>query len=257
MNILITGHRGYIGRHVHASFNGTPGVKVYGMERVLSHDMFETMETKMNAFDIDTVIHCGGIRDSNWDHPEIFFFNTQCTNRLAQLCHYHEAKLVFLSSSLAKDPDSFYGFSKRLSEDYINNFSVDACILRLCNVWGLEQNVFHALWSVPTKILTHTLYHVFDIERDYIHVTDVVNAIHLAIAHKGTYDVGTGETQSPMELCNYVDYTGAKVANPEDILERDIPKRLVAEHMLTGFNPTPFIERWEEERDAIKLRHAS
>ena len=262
MRLLVTGHKGYIGSHVVKSFQDTPGVQIRGLERPRQgreSDEAFSPEHAFRDFDPTHVVHCGGIRDSNYDKPDILKWNTDSTNHLASLANFYGAHFVFLSTNLAGHRESFYGWSKYLSERYLlDAFPSDAsiCILRLQGVWGLEGVSEPDDRSVPTQILERRLRYVFDIERDYIHIDDVISAIHLAFAERGgPYAVGTGEMQKPLDLCRDIGYDGFIQATPEKILGRSIPFTTVVagndEERLPGFVPVSFAERWrlaKEER---------
>ena len=257
MKVLVTGHSGYIGRHVMASFRGTPGVTVVGFDRVESDKMVETQSSVMSNFNPDIVVHCGAIRDSQWTHPEIFFWNTQMTHYMAKECVARGAHLIFLSTGLAYDPLSHYAWSKSLAEQLLEIYDdFDPCILRITNVWGNEEAVPPTQRSVPTQILERQLEYVFDIHRDYVHVEDVVNAIHLAVSESGLYDVGTGTAYSPIQLAQDVGYD-VQVGRPEVVLGMELPKVVLAKHLLPGFVPVPFEERWKEEKDARNIRNTA
>lgn len=251
--ILITGDKGYIGRHLMASYEGLSGVLVRGLDkRDMLEDPLTCLYRVLDNFEPEVVIHCGAIRDSSYGEPDIHYWNTYFTNRLAYQCAGAKVHLVFLSSCLAEHPLTHYGWSKRLSEEYLEALSYgDYCVLRLFNVWGHERLVDPRCWSVPTQILQKRLKYLFDIERDYVHVLDVVRAIRIAVDTCGRYDVGTGYVQTPHSLAASVGYR-AEHAIPEKVLGASIPHRLCASlenpWVLPGWKPKPFALRWEEER---------
>lgn len=250
MRILITGHRGYIGWHLMKSYEDIPGVDVQGLER--SDRLMLDIENSLHDFEPDVVVHCGAIRDSMYANTDIFIYNTQFTNRLAFRCMELGVHFVFTSSCLSENPSSLYAWSKRLSEDFIKALNWrDYCILQLFNVWGLERRVPFDKRSVPTQILEKRLPWIFDIKRDYIHVTDVVRALRVAIDTKGDYQVGTGEILTPKMLCDDVGHQ-ATLRDAKAVLGMEIPRSLRAETespcILPGWKPRPFAERWEEEK---------
>lgn len=98
-------------------------------------------------------------------------------------------------------PTSYYGISKLTGENYLNVFAannkVNLIILRFTQLFGrgihpnsiVEGFIENARNNVPLKITGEP-----DLERDYLHVDDAVQAILDSIAYEGngTFNIGSG-----------------------------------------------------------------
>ncbi len=106
-------------------------------------------------------------------------------------------------------PASPYAVSKVAAEGYTRTFvDLHPVILRLFNVYGPRQSLAYA--GVITKFAERMLrgdlpiiYGDGEQTRDFVHVSDVVQAIVLSLETKetGTFNVGTGEEISVNSLC--------------------------------------------------------
>ena len=254
MRLMVTGYEGYIGAHVYDSFVDMPGVEVFGFtpkkdndaEWASAHVTLHLLN-RMRDLWIDTVVHCGAVGNPQYANPDIYFWNTMCANSLARYAELNDIKLIFLSSGMASNPTTHYAMSKFMSEEYIHLHNPSACMLRLFNVWGKEEAKPPARVSVPTQILEHRLEYLFDIYRDYVHIDDVARAIHIATHHEGLFDVGTGVSVSAAALCELVGYTGAKQADPAEVLGMRPVHKLLAENPLPGLEAVSVLERLTHE----------
>ena len=245
--IILTGHKGYIGHHIYKRY---PNALVLDEAR-----SFEAWEKKLNnisnAISEDaTIVHCGAISDIKYQTPDIFKWNYEATKRIADLALDKKAHLIFISSCAAISPNSFYGWSKRCAEDYIQaKLGLDHTILRLYNVFGEEQRRAPDKMSVPEKLKRHTLEYVFNpFERDYIHVSDVVQAVVFVQENRitGKYDVGTGRAVKIIDLAKLEDCGFWKETTAEAIFGKHHPSlKLCArkDHLLKG---------WEAKEDISK-----
>jgi UDP-glucose 4-epimerase len=94
---------------------------------------------------------------------------------------------TYLNESSTLSPISSYGFSKLLSENYIEflsrNYSFQTIILRPSNVYGLHQNlnkpqgIIGFAFDSIIKNKEIILYNEGRVTRDFIHVDDLANAL--------------------------------------------------------------------------------
>ena len=242
MRVFVTGYQGYIGSRVYAHFQAQPGVETIGFHLSPARDAVSTCcATALFAAqqaDPTVIVHCGAIANSRYAYPDIYLWNTTCTNALAAYAAARNRKFIFLSSCMASDSSTHYGMSKYLSEDYILSHASSACILRLFNVWGDEEAKPPERYSVPMQVLTQRLRFLFDVSRDYVHISDVVKAVQVAVAHSGLWDVGTGVTTTARDLCDMVGYTGAEPADAHDVLGAGIPQTFQAITFLPDWHAT-------------------
>ena len=236
--VFLTGNKGYIGGHLQQAY---PSAKVLDESRCFQRWEELFSEIRNSKQQPTTIIHCGAIADAFYQHPDIFKWNYEATKQIADMARQENAFLIFISSCAAIAPKSYYGWSKRVAEDYIRANNQKYCILRLYNVYGDEDNRPPENHSVPEKLLRQTLRYVFyPFRRDYIHVEDVGRAVHYVKNSNitGTFDVGTGQAVEVKELAKltqggfYTETTAAKILG-----ENQPPLELQArpEYMIPGF----------------------
>lgn len=187
-----------------------------------------------------------------------------CTNTIALLeaCKKHNknAKIIFSSTffvnghaeKLPVTPESkcmplgLYGATRLAAEHfchiYHNIFDLNVIIIRFCNVFGILENGDNKKkagfnYMINQAVLGNelNLYDNGDFYRDYIYVSDVVDACQV-IALKGKinsiYYVGRGEFIKFKQLIDIiVKYTGVKVnpIEPPDFHKRVGMKDFVAD----------------------------
>ena len=253
MNILVTGSNGYVGSHLVPILEEC-GYYVTGFDFLVPESVsIEAQEEYVAKLDsmlrsscYDVIIHLGAIRDSLSKRPDIMFWNYQATVEISNRMTLRQ-RLIYFSSCLAIMPLNSYGWSKKASEQYIEATHRNHVILRPFNIYGGQEVAGKE--SVPTLLANRDLKWVFtDIERDYIHVQDVVRSVQHVIARvdlDGTFEVGTGKSVSPCELADLLGWHDAtKVLRK--MLDADIPAKMVAEShlMLPDFNPQYDIKQW-------------
>ena len=124
-------------------------------------------------------------------------------------------------------PASIYAATKYAQEDLIriagNSLSIGTTILRFQNVYGAGQslnNPYTGILSIfSTRIRRGMSLPIFEDgleSRDFVHVSDIVNAIELALESTSsigqTFNVGAGQPTSILEIANMlVDVFGGKV----------------------------------------------
>ncbi len=119
-------------------------------------------------------------------------------------CVYGEPASLPVSEDAPKRPDSPYGVSKMVAEEYLRYYErtrgIECCTLALGNVYGPRQNPFGEAGVVAIfagKILAGeapVIYGTGEQTRDFVYVDDVV-AAYLAALNKGGgefINIGTG-----------------------------------------------------------------
>jgi UDP-glucose 4-epimerase len=121
-----------------------------------------------------------------------------------------QAKVPYTEDSPVR-PESAYGVTKQLAEDYVRLFCEKSDIswksLALSNVYGpIAQNkkgIFYHAWSAMNE---NRKFDIFgqNVTRDYVHVLDVVDAIELAITSNktGRFNIGTSVETSNLKVFN-------------------------------------------------------
>lgn len=184
MNIVVTGSRGFIGRHMVEALRRRPDVNVIEIHRGnVATDLPSALARA------DVVMHLAGVNRP--PNPEEFQAgNTRLTAEICQLLDQQKrTPLLIMSSSIQVAADNPYGRSKREAEQAIEDWSkrsgAAAVIFRLKNVFGK--------WCRPeynsvTATFCHNVAHDLPItisdpgrELELVYVNDVVETLMEAI----------------------------------------------------------------------------
>tara|TARA_Y100000004_G_C8890810_1_gene401939 strand:- start:354 stop:1067 length:714 start_codon:yes stop_codon:yes gene_type:complete len=195
MKILITGHKGFIGRNVFADWQSTHGELVKGID--FPDDVSNFIED-----DYELVIHLAAfanIRDS-LRHPQKFYENNVVkAKRLFDWCGKTNTKLLYASSSAVEEEywENPYAMTKWINEQMAPPNSVG---MRFTTVYGEDSRpdmMYRMLQDKTAKYVTNH-------KRDWIHVKDVCRAIRYLASSDltGPVPVGTGESVSVKELAD-------------------------------------------------------
>jgi Nucleoside-diphosphate-sugar epimerases len=221
-SILITGASGFIGRHLVAALR-VAGHEVVRIDR-RAGDVAE--ESTWSAYPAtDVVVHLAGrssVPDSWADAAAFMKTNLLGTVGALNYCKHHRARLVFLSSYMYGNPSALpiretapvvannpYALSKKLAEEtcrfYSERCGVDVVILRVFNVYGPGQADTFVVPYVVRQVRKGQAIRVKDLEprRDYVYVTDVVEAIVKAVESPQRFtvlNIGSGVSYSVAEL---------------------------------------------------------
>jgi len=198
MNILVTGHKGFIGSHVYKHLQDE-GHEVRGLD--FPDDVRDFI--RFHACDsirYDVIIHLAAfaaLRES-FENPNRFWENNVVKSKsLFEYCGRNNIRLLYASSAGAHgwwhNP---YAITKKVNEIQAPPNSVG---MRFFNVWAEEKSredmLYRMLQDNTAKYLTRH-------RRDWIHVDDIVTAICTLIPDKfrGVLDIGTGKNHSVLEL---------------------------------------------------------
>ncbi len=255
---LITGSSGFIGTHLKKLLKKNK-VKVVSFDR---KDGFEL--TKPEQFKrlpkTDVVFHLGavsGYKDSNKDIKMAYEVNLAGTVNVLEYCRRVNAKCMFPSTYVYDKPHKEYKkevdktststhyahtklLGERLCQFYSRIFKVNTLIMRTSNVYGLGQDDKYIVPVIVNYILKDKplILTKPEVERTYIHVSDVVTA-YFKLAQAKTkpgeiFNVAGNKPTSLNELVNLikeiskkegkVDYTGASRPNDVDVNRFDISK---------------------------------
>ena len=192
MKILITGHQGFIGRHVFEKFSEQH--ECIGIDIKSGNDI---LTCELPHFDV--LIHLAakaGVRAS-FNDPELYWdTNVVGSQRLFKHAESIGAYVMYASSSSAKQwYNNPYATTKRVMEEFAPPRS---CGMRFHTVYGKDSRPDMMYSKLLHNTATYTTNHM----RDYTHVDDVVSAIELLYNNGvcGIVDVGTGNPVSIIEL---------------------------------------------------------
>lgn len=115
-------------------------------------------------------------------------------------------------------PKGFYSITKRCAEEliisYCNTFGIKYRILRLCNVYGRnddgaskQKNALQYLINEIKNDKVVNLYYNGQFVRDYMHVNDVCTAVNLCVTTakpNQIINIGSGKPQNFREIIDFV-----------------------------------------------------
>lgn len=215
--VLITGHLGYIGQHLWQMIQLTrPDIKLYGLDLKATGMAHADVR---NIYKIDgeyfhTIIHLAAlvrVGESVKKPTEYYDTNVNGTvNMLEKIPHHN---FIFASTGAASNPNSPYGFSKRIAEDIVKEKAYDYTIFRFYNVIGTDgfaatnpDGLFYNLQNNQDGIynIYGGDYNTKDCTcvREYVHVNDICAAIIKAIDEpsQGIENLAYGDTRTVKEI---------------------------------------------------------
>lgn len=213
MNILLTGHKGFIGNRLFTYLQEKDHT-VIAVDKLTGHDIM-SCDFPHN---IETVIHLAGlsgVRDSLDRPSEYWKTNVIGSQRIFDF--YKNKRVIYASSSTAYEPwQNPYAMSKYAMEQLEHPNSLG---MRFTTVYGPGARE-HML--IPKILKNDIQYLNVNHTRDFIHVDDVVSAID-TILHKdvrGVIDVGTCISNKLVDIADYfkIDYK-SRIADETERLD--------------------------------------
>ncbi|MDI9365823.1 MAG: NAD(P)-dependent oxidoreductase [Flavobacterium sp.] len=198
--ILVTGANGFVGKYIVKTLLKA-GYEVVSLTSNMGHIAAAT--TWQYLPKTDAVIHLAAktFVPESWQNPAVFLdTNANGTLMALEYCKKHNAKLIFISSYLYGNPKTLpiketapiftpnpYALAKKIAEDYCTfyaeNFNVPVVIIRPFNIYGHGQPSSFLIPMLIHQMITDKAFAVKDLEpkRDYIYITDFVEAVVLAL----------------------------------------------------------------------------
>lgn len=250
MKILVTGSHGFIAKHLIKRLDP------------IQHEvtLFDT-EGERNTFNteykFDLIYHLGaktGARGT--DYSEYEYYNVANTLELINSAKKHGTKVIYASSSSAKNPTNFYGLTKKWNEDMFKMLLPDSVGLRLFTVYGPNMRKDMFIYKAIEAIKRGTGISIYygDKEkyaREFTYIEDVVDILINAQNIKaGVYDVSSGEKTNIIDAVNIIGSILER--NVHSVVEKiDDAVYMKSENSIIK-NPTPFIfgikrtlEQWQ------------
>ena len=189
--ILITGHKGYIGKNLIHQFK----------KNKISYTT--NINTKKKISDVIHLAFKKNILNKNF--LDNFSLNIEYLQKIINFCKKKNARLIFTSSCMYKSSlkshketnslfaYDYYSLSKIICENIIKAEIKKHVILRIFNLYGYEN--FSIIYKIKTK---KNIKIVGDpnIERDFVHISDLFNLIFkiLKTNKNGVFNVGSGKS---------------------------------------------------------------
>ena len=187
MKVLVTGHRGFIGRYVFADWRDQLGYKVHGIDHPDDVGDFK-------GGDYDLVVHLAAwadIRESLQKPAEYYENNVVKAKPLFDWCRETNTRLLYASSSAVADDywNNPYAMSKWINEQMAPQNSVG---MRFTTVYGPDSRDNMMYGMLKDKTAPYVTNH----RRDWIHVKDVCSAIRYLAPSTvcGPVPIGYGES---------------------------------------------------------------
>lgn len=212
--ILLTGHKGFIGRHIFELLTQN-GYNVDGV------DIGDPIKNERYNY----IVHFGArtlIRNSLEKPYEYFSDNLDLTMRMLEKARKDSSTIIFPTSGSVEEPTNPYSLSKKNAVEWIQLYQkiygVKAVILKLYNIYG-EDSGKGALYLFCKAAAENSDVIIFgngEHRRDYAHVSDVAKLIHRIVSgqlKEGTYEVGTGIGTSVKQLLSLVENVSGKKLN--------------------------------------------
>src|SRR5438445_3656309 len=239
MKVCVTGGAGFIGSHLVQSLV-SKGHEVIVLDDLSSGSLssIENLKIQFIKGDLrnhelvkkvtrgcDVVYHLAalvGVADCVRNPKLAHEVNSQGTFNVAHACLENDSKLVYASTAgvygdpvyLPIDekhpinPKNIYSATKYIGEVYCSSMTPNNVILRFFNVYGPGQETSaysSILMNFIQRILNDQDLQIFgtgEQTRDYVNVSDVVNALILSGEKKvnGTFNVGSGKQMSVNDI---------------------------------------------------------
>ena len=172
MNILVTGAKGFLGKHICLALKR----KQYN---VFEYDLSSSEDELLQYIkEANYVIHLAGI-NRPLNNDEFYNGNTNFTKKLVDLLlTYNKNAPIIFSSSIQASLDNDYGKSKRMAEEYILSSCLTSYVFRLNNVFGkwCRPNYNSAAATFMYNIAHNEIISIRD--RDYVvhynYIDDIV-----------------------------------------------------------------------------------
>jgi len=244
MNILITGHSGFIGGYT-ANYFTQQGHVVYGVSRSLmpncQHHQYvlditdnDSLKRLTNEKCIDIIIHFAGkpiVADCDNDPFNAIKANGLGTASVLEAARYADVKKTIVietdkvygfqeevptKEDAIPNPQSPYEFSKVVAANccdfYRNHYKMDIISVRPVNVYGQGDYSFTrilpaAMRNISTGKGIPVQEHAVNIQRDFIYVKDVAKMMYLLATEKtqhSVYNFSTNESMTILDFANRV-----------------------------------------------------
>lgn len=226
--ILVTGAGGFIGSAL-VDYLKNKKEEVRGLTSSMLDVTDPRSVAELKSEEISHIVHMAGktFVPKSWEEPEQFFHtNTFGTLQMLEFCKKHDIPMTYISAYIYGPPEKIpiketdkiapnnpYARSKYMAEElcqfYAEQFGVRVSIIRPFNVYGAGQKESFLIPQIIAHAMKEECIRVMDLapKRDYIYLTDLLEAIYLTIQKVQDYDVfniGSGISYSVGEVIDLV-----------------------------------------------------
>lgn len=224
MKILITGHKGFIGKNL---FNRL--VDIDNIVKGIEDDIFMILEWReylvnfLNEFEPDVIFHVGACSDTMEQNVNYMMVrNYEFTKIISEWSYVKNKKFIYSSSAAIyginnKYPSNLYGWSKYAGEDI--SFVNKGINLRYFNVYGPGEEHKGTMASVAYQMyIKHKNGEEVKLfpgkpKRDFVYIDDVVDSNIFALDNFDKlssnyirfYEVGSGEAREFEDVMNILE----------------------------------------------------
>jgi len=239
MKVAITGSSGFIGGHLKTKLEAD-GHDV--VEWDLRHEPSKDIED-FSPGDVTHVVHLAAyadVRQSLKEPQKYWTNNVNNTTRIQKICGYNNIPLLYASSSCIHNWWlSPYGTSKKVNEETAMQNQV---ALRFTTVYGDGARESMLIGKLIDGSIGYLTRHV----RDFVHVSDVVEAIVLLLSKdirllKPAYDIGTGVGNVVMDLGILAGWEGIEIRDGDPCEAQDNTAD-ISEMRALGWEPKVEVE---------------
>ena len=224
-NIVVTGSEGFIGSHVCLALQ-TQGHCVFGYDILNGYDITtrHALNLYLEPFKPDWIVHLAAqvfLKPSLEDPQNDAMTNIIGTLNILEAAQRNKCGVVFSSSGAVygnnyqyPEPISPYGLSKLTAERYCQLYhqlyDIPVVVFRFSSVYGIGRQKTSVNLIVDKALKGEVIEVTGDGEqtRDFTHISDVVEAIIMAINGRfpsGIYDIGTGVSTSINDLIKLIE----------------------------------------------------
>jgi ADP-L-glycero-D-manno-heptose 6-epimerase len=199
MVVLVTGHKGFIGKNLFNKFTSVIGIDDRYDESYITNFL--------DTHNPDVVFHIGACSDTlATDIGFVMEKNYLSTKWITDWCVKNNKKIIYASSAAVygsdgRRPSNLYGWSKLMGEDYV--VAKGGIALRYFNVYGPGEEHKGRMASMIYQNLNKNEVKLFPgkPKRDFVYIDDIISANLYALENYDTlkgkwYEVGSGESNT-------------------------------------------------------------
>ncbi len=150
MKVLLTGASSYVGARLYFDLRKSLNIKGTYFGTQLSTDFIkldvtnkEDVEKLVGEYKPNIIVHAAANASASWceQNPELATsLNQKSTESIVESANKIGAKIILLSSFIAKNPINVYGETKAASEQFVKNTKAGFIILRPSLIIGFSPN---------------------------------------------------------------------------------------------------------------------